>query len=349
MKPEVPVKPANDDFHDLFAASRNAAPAGRVRGSLASGSPSNPSVAVVCGGTSPEAGVSRKSGRSVADALKTRFPKTCLLELDDDIVENLKSSGANVVFPALHGPPGEDGTFQGFLEIIGLPYVGSGVHASVCAMDKIAARHRFREAGLTLAQGTVACRHDGARKAALKVFEILGINVVVKPSRQGSAIGVAFPKTIDDLETSLEAAFAYDDRILVEERIEGREITVGILERDGVKALPVIEIRTPTGAWYDFEHRYTPGYSEHIIPAPIPEKLYRRTQEIAIRAHLSLGCRDLSRVDFVLPEQGDPVVLEVNSLPGMTPTSLYPDAAEAAGIPFADLAVLLIDNALRRS
>lgn len=309
----------------------------------------NPTIAVVCGGPSAEAEVSRVSGRGVADALRATYSNVILLELDRNIAEALKKNGANMVFPVLHGPPGEDGTFQGFLETLGFPYVGSGVHASAYAMDKVVAKHLFRDAGLPVARDMVVYRRDGTRVAAQQVVKRLGLNVVVKPSRQGSALGVAFPKDITGLEAALEQALSYDERILVEERIEGREITVGILERIDLEALPVIEVRTPQGSWYDYEHRYTPGFSEHIIPAPLPEAQYRRTQELAKLAHTRLGCRDLSRVDFVVPSGGEPVVLEANTLPGMTPTSLYPDAAKAAGLSFEALVAFLIKRALLRS
>lgn len=308
----------------------------------------HPTIAVVCGGPSAEAEVSRVSGRGVADALRASYSRIILLELDTNIADALKRNGVNVVFPVLHGPPGEDGTFQGFLEIFGFPYVGSGVHASACAMDKVVAKHLFRDSSVPVARDMVVYRHDGTRAAARQVVKRLGLNVVVKPSRQGSALGVAFPKDIAELEAALEKALSYDERVLVEERIEGKEITVGILERKNPEALPVIEVRTPQGSWYDYEHRYTPGFSEHIIPAPLPEAQYRRTQELAKLAHAALGCRDLSRVDFVVPYDGEPIVLEVNTLPGMTPTSLYPDAARAAGLSFEALVAFLIERALLR-
>ena len=308
-----------------------------------------PTIGVVCGGPSAEAAVSRVSGRGVADALHATYSEVVLLELDTNIAEALKRNGVNIIFPVLHGPPGEDGTFQGFLETLGLPYVGSGVHASACAMDKVVAKHLFRNAGLPVARDMVVYRRDGTRVAARRVVKNLGLNVVVKPSRQGSALGVAFPKDITELEAALEQALSYDERILVEERIEGKEITVGILEQIDLEALPVIEVRTPKGSWYDYEHRYTSGFSEHVIPAPLSEAQYRRTQELAKLAHTTLGCRDLSRVDFVVPYGGEPIVLEVNTLPGMTPTSLYPDAAKAAGLSFEALVTLLVERALLRS
>ncbi len=217
-------------------------------------------------------------------------------------MDRLKEAHVEVVFPILHGPPGEDGTFQGLLEIVGIPYVGSGVLGSACAMDKIVAKQVFRANGLPVARDTVVKQSEGVARAAKRVLELLGPDLVVKPSSQGSALGVLFSKNLKGLERALEQAFSYDERVLVEERIEGREITVAILERDGIEALPVIEIRTPPGSWYDYEHRYTPGLSEHIVPAPLPETQYHRTQEVAKLAHESLRCRDLSRVDFVVPE-----------------------------------------------
>jgi len=308
-----------------------------------------PSIAVVCGGPAAEAEVSRVSGRGVANALLATYEHVSVLELDEAIIDYLKEAQVDIIFPVLHGPPGEDGTFQGFLEIVGIPYVGSGVLASACAMDKIVAKQIFRAYGLPVAKDTIVNRSEGAPSAASRVLDLLGPDVVVKPSSQGSALGILFGEDLKDLEQALEQAFSYDERVLVEERIEGREITVAILERDGIEALPVIEIRTPPGSWYDYEHRYTPGLSEHIIPAPLPEAQYLRTQEVAKLAHESLLCRDLSRVDFIVPEGGEPIILEVNTIPGMTPTSLYPDAARAAGLSFEALVAHLIERALSRS
>jgi D-alanine-D-alanine ligase len=308
-----------------------------------------PVVAVVCGGPSPEAEVSRSSGRCVAAGLASRYARVALVELDPRVREKLSEAQAQVVFPALHGPPGEDGTFQGFLETIGMPYVGSGVRASACAMDKVLARHLFEQRGLRVARALVADLRDGASAGARRAVERLGAAVVVKPASQGSALGVRFADGEAAIAEALAGAFDLEDRALVEERIAGREITVAVLERGPLEALPVIEVRTPPGSWYDYEHRYTPGLSEHIIPAPLPGGQYRRCEEMALEAHRALGCRDLSRVDFVVPPEGEPVLLEVNTLPGMTPTSLFPDAARAAGIPFEDLVSGLVERAWARA
>jgi len=308
----------------------------------------DPRIAVVCGGPSAEASVSRVSGRCVAEALCATFSAVVVVELDANVGEALQSHDIDVVFPVLHGPPGEDGTFQGFLETLHIPYVGSDVHASALAMDKTLAKHRFRDAGLPVARDMIVMRQDDFSGLAQRIHQSLGTRVVVKPSRQGSALGVAFPDNVDELDAALIKALEYDERALIEERIEGKEITVGILERQRIEAFPVIEVCTPAGAWYDFEHRYTPSLSEHLVPAPLPAAQYVRVQELAKRAHIALGCRDLSRVDFVVPETGNPIVLEVNTLPGMTPTSLYPDGAKAAGITFVELVEILIRRALQR-
>jgi D-alanine-D-alanine ligase len=170
----------------------------------------------------------------------------------------------------------------------------------------------------------------------------------VKPGSQGSAVGVAFAETDADLEAALASAFEFDERVLVEEYVVGSEITVGILEQPDPQAFPVIDIRTPGDSWYDFEHRYGVGLSEHVIPAPLPPDVYAAVQEYAVRAHVTLGCRDLSRVDFIVQPDDRVVLLEVNTLPGMTPTSLYPDGARAAGVEFEQLVAGLVRRALAR-
>ena len=306
----------------------------------------SPVVAVVCGGPSAEAEVSRVTGRCVADALRNTYTNVSLLELEEFVGGG--SQVADVVFPAFHGPPGEDGTFQGFLEVLGIPYVGCDVVSSACAMDKVIAKQLYRSRGLPVADDVVIYRSEGAEAGARRVLDELGNDVVIKPSCQGSALGVTFGKDVDHLAPAIEDAFTYDDRVLVERRVEGKEITVAVLERTGPEALPVIEITTPPGSWYDYEHRYTPGLSDHIMPAPLPQAQYDRTQEIAIRGFEALGGRDLSRLDFVVPEAGEPILLETNTMPGMTPTSLFPDAAREAGISFDELAALLIERAAAR-
>ncbi len=307
-----------------------------------------PYIAVVCGGTSAEAEVSRVSGAGVAEALKTKYADVRVIEFDDRIGNRLNQQRPDAVFPVLHGPPGEDGTFQGFLDTVGIPYVGSGVAASACAMDKIIAKQIFAANGLPTAPWIILPAHETAAAARNRVLQRFGSHFVVKTSSQGSSLGVTVCTDIDQLDGILETAAVYAGRVLVEEPVAGREVTVAVLDLGEPRALPVVEIRTPSGAWYDFEHRYTPGLSDHLIPAPLPAQQYTRAQALALAAHTALGCRDLSRVDFIVPETGDPVILEVNTIPGMTPTSLFPDAARSDGIAFAELVAGLVEQALSR-
>jgi len=306
----------------------------------------DPVIAVVCGGPSAEAEVSRVSGREVARALKACYPQVVTLELDSEISVALREHRVDVVFPALHGPRGEDGTFQGLLEILKIPYVGSGVAASAFAMNKTVAKLLFSAAGLAVADDIIIERHE--ESTADRILKKLGARVVIKPTGLGSALGVSMVGDSKDLEKALALAFQYDSCVLVEKWVEGKEISVAILEKEGIEALPVIEIKTPEGTWYDYEHRYTSGLSEHKIPAELPREQYERTQEVAKRAFQVLGARDLARVDFIVPERGEPVLLELNSIPGMTPTSLYPDAARSAGISFEALVNHLVDRKLSK-
>ena len=308
-------------------------------------------VAVLMGGPSPEAEVSRASAAEVARALTQAGHAADLIELDARTAQALLSAAPDVVFPALHGPPGEDGTVQGFLEILGFPYVGAGVHGSAAAMDKSIAKAIFRREGLPVADDVLI--HSGADSADADklIRESLGDRVVIKPLSQGSALGVTLIANGGDLRDAITAALAFGTGILVESYILGLEITVGVLDLEGAaaRALPVTEIRTASGEWYDYTNRYTKGKSEHIIPAPLEDKLNARLQDIALAAHQSLDLEDLSRADFIVTDAGEIVLLEVNTLPGMTPTSLYPDGARAVGMDFPELMDALVRSALRRA
>lgn len=300
------------------------------------------------GGPSAEAEVSRSSAKGVIAALQERFAEVQGLEVDAGLAEALKQAAPDAVFPIVHGSPGEDGTLQGFLEVLGYPYVGSGVAASAFAMDKIIAKDIFRAAGLPVAEQWVVARGQGLDAAAASIRKRLGERVVVKPARQGSALGVALIDDARQLRAGLEAAFAHDERLLVERRLEGREMTVGVLDTDaGPIAFPVIEITTPKGSWYDYRHRYTQGLSDHLMPADVPDAQAAEMQRIALAAHQALGCRDLSRADLIAVGKRL-YLLEVNTLPGMTATSLYPDGARGHGLSFPDLCQHLAERALAR-
>ena len=308
-------------------------------------------VAVLAGGNSAEASVSRSSAAGVAGALESRGHDVTVVEVDDALVGTLNEMAPEVVFPVLHGPPGEDGTIQGLLTMLGLPFVGSDVRGCAVAMDKHVAKALFRAADLPVADDLIIEADTSVAVAESRVLAIFGTphpGVVVKPLRQGSALGVTPVPAGAALVAPLREALAFGEGVLVERYIAGREITVGVLDEHGREpvSLPVIEIAVAAGEWYDFVNRYTPGKSEHIIPPDLPASTLRALEDFALRAHRCLGLRDLSRADFVV---GDEVcLLEVNNLPGMTPTSLYPDACAAMGIDFGDLADRLVHSALRR-
>jgi D-alanine-D-alanine ligase len=307
-------------------------------------------VAIIAGGRSMEAAVSRSSAAEVTKALKSKYQHVEQFELDASLTQALLAYRADVVFPVLHGPPGEDGTVQGYLEILGLPYVGSGVHASASAMDKSLAKAIFHRVGLPMCPDRVFAPGTPIADACRETLAAFGDRVVVKPLRQGSAIGVTPVMNGGDLTHPFETAFALGDGVLVEPFVLGIEVTVGVLDLHGhsPRAFPTIEVRTPRGSWYDYTHRYTVGQSEHVIPAGVSAACQNRLQEIALAAHKALGCADLSRADFIVTDAEKIVLLEVNTLPGMTPTSLYPDGARALGLTFAELMDALVRSGLAR-
>ncbi len=310
-------------------------------------------VAVIQGGPSSEARVSRASATGVAGALAAAGHRVVRLELDAFTPESLRTGGYDVVFPVAHGALGEDGSLQGLLEVLDLPYVGSEVLASALAMHKRAARVAFAQAGLPIAPGLPAPRGD-ARATAERARAELGPRVVVKPSAHGSAIGVTRlgdGATLEDVARALEAVWAIDDFAVVERFAVGREVTCGVLALGDARALPPTEILSPHDPFYTFAARYEPGRSVHVCPAALPPAVFERVQRVAVEAHRALGCRDLSRVDFVVGDEGAPdavTLLEVNTLPGMTPTSLFPEAAAAAGYPMPALCDALVKQAVAR-
>lgn len=307
-------------------------------------------VAVLFGGPSAEASVSASSADGVHRALATSFTNTSLVEVGEDLIHELLRLEPDVVFPVLHGPPGEDGTVQGLLEMMGLPYVGSGVKGSAVAMDKRIAKSIFADAGLPIAPTLFLERDIKLEVAVERVHEAFGARVVIKPVGQGSALGVTPLPNGGDLAGPLATALGYGDGVLVEPYVLGREITVGVLDLcdSAPTALPVTEIRVADDEWYDFENRYAVGKSEHIIPASIDDACAQRLQAAALMAHAVLDLRDLSRADFILRDDGSFVLLEVNAMPGMTPTSLYPDACQHIGWSFERLTRALVVSALAR-
>lgn len=300
------------------------------------------SIAVVQGGPTSEAEVSRASAASVERALVAAGHRVVKLELDGALAETLRNGNFDVVYPVVHGAVGEDGSLQGLLEVLGLPYVGSGVLASALAMNKRTAKVLFAEAGLPIAK-SIAVRRGGSSSAeAERVLHELGDLLVVKPCSNGSAIGVArfsSGASARDVANAIEAGWEVDDVVLVEVFKPGREVTCGVIDvpPEGPRAFPPTEVRAPNDAFYTYQARYGTGRSVHFCPAPLGDALTARVQEIAVAAHRALGCRDLSRADFVVPESGEPTLLEVNTLPGFTESSLYPEAAQVFGIAMAEL------------
>ncbi len=301
-------------------------------------------VAVISGGPSAEAEVSRASARGVAEALRTAGHQTIELELDRSLGARLANERYDVVFPVAHGAVGEDGSLQGMLEVFSLAYVGSGVLASALAMDKPVAKKLFAAAGLPLARGIAMESSQG--DAAVRVLRELGDCVVVKPAAGGSAIAVARLEhaSIEAIHRALEEIWSTGQIALVEQLVQGREVTCSVLEDErGARALAATEIHSPKDAFYTYEARYAPGRSVHECPAKLGDALTARVHELAIAAHVTLGCRDLSRVDFVVSDQV--TLLEVNTMPGFTKTSLFPEAAAAAGLSFP----ALCDGLVRRA
>jgi D-alanine-D-alanine ligase len=281
-----------------------------------------------------------------------------------DIAGVDSSKRPDVAVIALHGKYGEDGTIQGMLDLLGIPYTGSGVLASALAMDKSMAKKVMAADGIPVppsvdfvctggncyAAGTAECAEatgsmfSRVPAASLAQIAKMGYPVIVKPSRQGSTIGMTKVNGPTELNDAIKQAAEHDVRILVEKFIEGRELTVGVLGNERPFALPVIEI-VPSKGFYDYEAKYTPGATEEIVPAPISVEATKQAQSYALAAHRSLGCRGVSRVDMIMNAAGIHV-LEVNTIPGMTPTSLLPTAAAAAGIEFPALLDMLIEFAM---
>ena len=305
-------------------------------------------IAVLMGGPSAEAAVSRTSANQIAAALSGLGHNTTLIELDRDCAGTLLALAPDVVFPALHGPPGEDGTVQGFLEILSLPYVGSDVHGSAVAMDKAIAKEVFRRRALPVAPDIIVRPDDDLTAATTQINDRFGAGIVIKPLSQGSAIGVTPLPNGGDVAGALDKALTFGS-CLVEPFVMGREITVGVLQcGDEYLIHPVIEIQTADDEWYDYDNRYTAGSSRHLMPAPLSESATAQLQQIALSAHQGLGLRDLSRADFIVTDDEQITLLEVNTLPGMTPTSLYPEGAAALGYEFPALMELLVLQAWRR-
>jgi D-alanine-D-alanine ligase len=304
-------------------------------------------LALIAGGTSDEREVSLRGAAGVEKALDpnkyaiVRYdPATDLARIAND------AASIDVAFLLLHGVNGEDGTIQGFLDLLGIPYQGAGVLGSALAMDKNLAKIMYRLAGLPVAPWVMVEPRDLADTS--RIVSEVGLPCVVKPVRQGSSIGMSIVREVDKLNAALQLALKHDSEVMVEQYIKGRELTAGVLGNADLQALPLVEI-IPDAKYefFDYEAKYQPGASREICPAEVSEAVRRKAQDYAVRAHRALQLRCYSRTDMILADD-ELYLLETNTIPGMTPTSLLPQAAAAAGYPFGALLDRLIELAQER-
>jgi len=305
-------------------------------------------VAVLKGGSSLERGVSLRSAARVEDALDSLGHEAAGIDVGPDLVSRLRADRPDVVFIALHGPGGEDGTVQELLEILDLPYTGPGVAACALCMDKVAAKHEMRAAGLPTpdwaAFNATAFGELGAADTLDEIEARLGFPLVVKPASQGSSLGVKFASSRDEVPEALVSAFSYDDRVLLERYVQGRELAVSVL---GSEPLPIVEAIPREEDFFNFEARYEIGRTTYVCPAELDDSVASEISGLAARTYETLGCSGFARVDLMLGDDG-PQVLEVNAIPGLTDTSLFPMAAEAAGIDFTQLVERILTSAAAR-
>jgi len=319
-------------------------------------------IGVLMGGVSSERDISLISGKTVSEALLRKGYEVIPLDLNgENAIKPIKTAGISLAFIALHGRYGEDGTVQRILESLSIPYTGSGVKASRLAMDKVASRRIFAENHIPVPEYRVYEKSSYSPKSPCNppkpsfikggrggfqkgIAEDFTFPVVVKPAAQGSSIGLSIVKIKEGLRRAVETALEFGDKVIIEQYIKGREITVGVLNE---KPLPVIEIR-PRAQFYNYRAKYRKGMTEYLVPAPIGKKKYTDAGNIALASHKALGCRDFSRVDMILADSGEIKVLEVNTIPGLTAASLLPRAAQAKGIDYADLCVKILKLALKR-
>ncbi len=312
-------------------------------------------VAVLKGGSSLERQVSLRSGARVEDALERLGHEVVPIDVGADLIARLENTAPDVAFVALHGRDGEDGTVQELLAILGVPHTGSGVLACIRCMDKVLTKHLLLDAGIPTpdfyAFNETAFRELGAAQALPAIEERLSWPVVVKPAGQGSALGIKFAGAAADVPAALIAAFSYDSKVMLERYVKGRDLAVSVLDGpDGPLALPVVEAVPREEDFYDFEARYEIGRTDFVAPADLPEEVTARAQALAIGVYALLGCSGFARVDLMLDDAtGELFVLEANAIPGLTETSLLPQAADAAGIGFDELTGRIVELAFARS
>jgi D-alanine-D-alanine ligase len=296
-------------------------------------------IGVLMGGMSAEREVSLKSGKAIAESLARLGYRQIPIDVDPDAALLLRREGIETAFIALHGRYGEDGAIQGLLEVMRIPYTGSGILASALGMDKVASHNAFLSHGIPVPPFFVLTEKEAADFRPNRLP--FGFPMVFKPVSEGSSVGVTIVSAAGEIDAALKAAFQYGPRILIEKYIAGMEVQVGIL---GTEALGAIEIR-PKTKFYDYTAKYVAGMSEHFFPAPLPSKVYRQVLDSGLQAHRVLGCSGYSRVDLLVDREMNPYVLEVNTLPGMTETSLLPEIARGVGIDFDALVERILETA----
>jgi D-alanine-D-alanine ligase len=308
-------------------------------------------VAVLKGGRSLERNVSLRSGAHAQEALARLGHEVIAIDADAQLVARLREAKPDAVLIALHGPDGEDGTMQALLELVGVPYTGSRPAACICATDKVLAKHLMQNAGIPTPEfhslRETSIKELGAADALTALEPAPGFPLVVKPASQGSALGVKFARNAQELPSALVGAFSYDRKVLIERYVKGRDLAVSVLDGPaGPVALPVVEAVPREEDFYDYESRYEIGMTTFVCPAELSDDTTARAQELALAVYRLLGCRGVARVDLMLDDASDELwVLETNVIPGMTETSLLPQAADAAGISFDELIARLLDSA----
>lgn len=303
-------------------------------------------IGVLLGGQSAEREVSLRTGQAVHQALLRRGYDAVPIDVGPTIAEDLRAQRIEIAFISLHGPGGEDGTMQGLLESLRIPYTGSGVRASAVAMHKVLTKVVLAAQGIPVPPGGVVVSGRTARPSLPRGLKW---PVIVKPATQGSTIGVSIARKPAEWKAALETAHRYDPEAVVEAFIPGHELTVGVLSgAGGREALPAVEIVAPSG-FYDFSAKYQKGKTQYLCPAPLSRPVAKRLGELAVRAYDALGCQGAVRVDFRLTPRGTPYVLEINTVPGMTETSLLPMAAAKAGIDYDTLTERILESALARA
>lgn len=322
-------------------------------------------VAVLKGGRSLERQVSLRSGGRVEDALERLGHEVTGIDVGADVIERLRAASPDAAFVALHGQDGEDGTIQELLDVLGIPFTGSGVLACLRSWDKVLTKRLLAEAGLPtpefFAFSETAFEQLGAGGTLPTIEQRLSFPIVVKPATGGSALGIKFARAATDVPAALVAAFSYADRVLLERHVRGRDLAVSIIDgADGPIALPIVEAVPHDEDFYDFEARYEIGRTSFVCPANLPPSVTARAHDVALRSYALLGLEGFARVDLMLeeesgaadraaaPSEGEPYVLEANATPGLTETSLVPQAAEAAGSGFDELIGRIVELALAR-